>query len=64
MKANLLGMRACGSDWKNRLFVGDNINVKIRTSVASYIHHGQAICQLFEMKRLFLFIGNLAASIV
>ena len=26
--------------------------------------HGQAICQLFEMKRFFLFIGNLAASIV
>ena len=28
-KANLLGMTACGSDWKktNGLFVGDNINV-------------------------------------
>ena len=27
VKANLLGMTACGSDWKNGLFVGDNINV-------------------------------------
>ena len=28
-KANLLGMTACGSDWKKTsvLFVGDNINV-------------------------------------
>ena len=28
-KDNLLGMTACGSDWKktNRLFVGDNINL-------------------------------------
>ena len=38
----------------------------IRTSVldTSLSHHGQAICQLFEMKRLFLFIGNFAACIV
>ena len=28
-KANLMGMTACGSDWKktNGLFVGDNINL-------------------------------------
>ena len=26
-KANLLGMTACGSDGKNGLFVGDNINI-------------------------------------
>ena len=38
----------------------------IRTSVLDtcWSRHGQAICQLFEMKRFFLFIGNLAASTV
>ena len=27
VKANILGMTGCVSDWKNGLFVGDNINV-------------------------------------
>ena len=37
----------------------------MRTSVLNtgYSRLGQAIYQLFEMKRLFLFIGNLAACI-
>ena len=41
-------------------------STEIRTSVldTSWSCHGQAICQLFEMKRFFLFIGNLAACIV
>ena len=50
---------------KNGLFVGDNINVNqsIGTRHFAKSRHGQAICQLFEMKRFFLFIGNLAECI-
>ena len=49
---------------KNGLFVGDNINVNENIGTQHWLEPlEQAIYQLFEMKRLFLFIGNLAAGI-
>ena len=59
-------MTACGSDFKkNGLFVGENTNVNQNISIdTSQSRHGQATCQLFEMKRFFLFIGNLATCTV
>ena len=38
-KANLMGMTACGSDWKkaNGLFVGDNINVNQNISTQHWL---------------------------
>ena len=39
------------------------MNQSISTRHLAKSRHGQAICQLFEMKRLFLFIGNLAGCI-
>ena len=50
---------------KNLSFVGNNIKVNqsIGTRHLAKSRHGQAICQLFEMKRFFLFIGNLAGCI-
>ena len=63
-----MGITACGSaDWKicTVCWRQDQRKTEHRHStLAIKSHHGQAICQLFEMKRLFLFIGNLAACIV
>ena len=39
------------------------INQSSGTRHLAKSRHGQAICQLFEMKRFFLFIGNLAECI-
>ena len=73
---SIIGYRAVET-WEGQFIENDGVRIwlekmleitstEIRTSVldTSWSCHGQAICQLFEMKRLFLFIGNLAASIV
>ena len=48
---------------KNGPFVGDKINVNQNIGTRQKSRHGQVICQLFEVKRFFLIIGNLVACI-
>ena len=73
---SIIGYRAVET-WEGQFIENDGVRIwlekmleitstEIRTSVldTSWSCHGQAICQLFEMKRFFLFIGNLAACIV